>query len=141
MKYIKLVGVIGLFWSGVAIGLQAQAPFPGAVKVNGGWVPCNHKLAIDAGLGCTSQAPITTACNPYTCPDQFLPQPPRDVFEPGQLIRQPYPNFEAVVISVALDDTKTIVTARITKSNGVPRINDYIAFDAAHTQWCAGECR
>lgn len=38
----------------------AQAPFPGGVLVNGGWVPCTHPIAIDAGLGCVAGGPVTT---------------------------------------------------------------------------------
>ncbi|MGE3841184.1 MAG: hypothetical protein AB7I50_06325 [Vicinamibacterales bacterium] len=33
-------------------GAVAQAPFPGAVFVNGGWVPCDHPLALANGSGC-----------------------------------------------------------------------------------------
>ena len=104
----------------------AQAPFPGAVNVNGGWVPCNHQIAIDAGLGCTG--------NPgYDYPPDIPVQ--RDVFSPGMYLRQPYPSFRALVISVAGDNGQTIVTARITQSSGTPAIGEYIAFNAARTQW------
>lgn len=33
--------------------VSAQSPFPGGVLINGGWVPCSHPIAIDAGQGCT----------------------------------------------------------------------------------------
>lgn len=36
----------------------AQAPFPGAVQVNGGWVPCTHPTAIAAGVGCVVTPPV-----------------------------------------------------------------------------------
>jgi hypothetical protein len=57
--------------------VHAQAPFPGAVSINGGWVPCDHSLAIDAGLGC-GQAPAPTPDpppppTPLTCPEPFNP--------------------------------------------------------------------
>lgn len=42
--------IVMVAWAAVA---QAQ-PFPGAVLVGGGWVPCSHQIAIDAGLGCGS---------------------------------------------------------------------------------------
>jgi hypothetical protein len=108
--------------------LIAQAPFPGAVNVNGGWVPCNHKIAIEAGKGCSG--------NPGYDFDPS-PTPPVIVhtFTPGQYIRQPYPSFRAIVISVGSDGLRTIVTARITESFSSPAIGDYIAFDAARTQW------
>jgi hypothetical protein len=123
---------------GLTVGAQ-QAPFPGAVNVNGGWVPCDHPLAINAGLGCTAKAPLTLECNPYTCPPDTPVE--RQVFEPGQLIYQPYPNFQAIVISVSSDGPRRIVTARITQSNGTPKVNDYVAFDSARTQWCVGACK
>jgi hypothetical protein len=33
-----------------------QAPFPGAVQVDGAWVPCSHPIAIAAGQSCSPQA-------------------------------------------------------------------------------------
>jgi len=38
----------------LASAAYAQAPFPGAVKIGDGWVPCDHPLAIQAGLGCVT---------------------------------------------------------------------------------------
>lgn len=57
--------------------LQA-APFPGAVLVDGGWVPCSHPIAIERGLGCTATPqppppPQEDDClnvNPYADPDR-----------------------------------------------------------------------
>jgi hypothetical protein len=113
-------------WYGLTPINAQQAPFPGAVNVNGGWVPCNHEIAINAGKGCTG--------NPgYDYPPDIPVQ--RDVFSPGMYIRQPYPSFRALVISVASDNGRTIVTARVTESMSAPAIGDYIAFDAARTQW------
>jgi len=38
---------------------SAQAPFPGGVQINGGWVPCTHPLAVQAGLSClANQGPV-----------------------------------------------------------------------------------
>ena len=49
-----------------AVPAAAQAPFPGAVRVGDGWVPCDHPIAIRAGLGCTAKVPTlstpTRAC-------------------------------------------------------------------------------
>jgi hypothetical protein len=121
IAFVTLGAIIG------AQGLLAQnAPFPGAVNVNGGWVPCNHTIAINAGLGCSG--------NPgYDYPPDTPVQ--RDTFVPGQTIRQPYPIIRALVISVTTDENRTIVTARITRSNGLPKVDEYVAFDAARTQW------
>jgi hypothetical protein len=128
MRVIKLVAGIAIFWGAVYMGnTSAQAPFPGAVNVNGGWVPCNHKLAIEAGLSCTG--------NPgYDYPPDQPYQ--RQEFMVGQYIRQPYPSFRAIVISVGSDiGGKVVVTARVTESSGSPSAGEYIAFDAARTQW------
>src|SRR5689334_12679592 len=43
--------------AGVAPASAQGAPFPGAVNIDGGWVPCSHQLAIDRGLGCTGTTP------------------------------------------------------------------------------------
>jgi hypothetical protein len=50
----RMLLAIGLLL--LASAAHAQAPFPGAVKIGDGWVPCDHPLAIQAGLGCV-QAP------------------------------------------------------------------------------------
>lgn len=50
----RLIAVVVMLWASSA---TAQ-PFPGAVMVNGGWVPCTHQVAIDAGLGCVPTAPV-----------------------------------------------------------------------------------
>lgn len=55
LRHLCAIGVLV-----VVVGAAAAAqPFPGAVLVNGGWVPCTHQIAIDAGLGCVS-APVGT---------------------------------------------------------------------------------
>jgi hypothetical protein len=54
--------------------VHAQAPFPGAVEVNGGWVPCDHPIAIRASNGCGLQPtpptppPVPTVPTGATCP-------------------------------------------------------------------------
>ncbi len=50
-----LLGALALGPAKVA----AQAPFPGAVLVHGGWVPCTHQTAIVAGLGCVGTPAAT----------------------------------------------------------------------------------
>lgn len=57
----SLVGVVVMVgWATVA---QAQ-PFPGAVRVGDGWVPCTHPVAIQAGVGCTGEQPVTVTSAP-----------------------------------------------------------------------------
>jgi hypothetical protein len=120
----------------------AQAPFPGAVLVNGGWVPCNHDLAIAAGQGCDQApapepppAPPASTC-PKIIPNYFVlmecaARPAQPVnpwtkgtfsFEVGTLYGWTYPSKERLlVISVALDidSLRRIVTGR-RLSDGVP---------------------
>jgi hypothetical protein len=50
----------------LAAGTSAQAPFPGAVRINGDWVPCDHPMAIAAGSGCVATAGATAAPAPPT---------------------------------------------------------------------------
>lgn len=60
----SVVLAVGVWlWATVA---AAQAPFPGAVLVNGGWVPCSHPIAIAAGVGCVA----TPATAPASAPLQ-----------------------------------------------------------------------
>lgn len=75
--------ILFTFWVTFFTGatLLAQSPFPGAVLVNGGWVPCDHPLAIAAGSGCGS-TPGTVA------PPAAVAQPPvRQPAEAPALIR------------------------------------------------------
>lgn len=52
----------------LAAPAHAQAPFPGAVPLNGGWVPCSHPLAIEANLGC---APLSVISAPDPRPFEY----------------------------------------------------------------------
>lgn len=60
-KMMMTVVMVG--WAAVA---SAQ-PFPGAVRVGDGWVPCTHPVAIQAGLGCTGE-PQTVSSAPDPAP-------------------------------------------------------------------------
>jgi hypothetical protein len=61
--------------------VRAQAPFPGAVQVDGGWVPCDHPIALSAGKGCG-----VTQTTPAPPPPQQVPTdatcPPPATFNP-----------------------------------------------------------
>ncbi|MFN8059339.1 MAG: hypothetical protein U0Q12_09240 [Vicinamibacterales bacterium] len=84
----------------------AQAPFPGAVKVGDGWVPCSHPLAIQSGLGCgqsspgasvSDQFPWTGDTSPYATPtDSGLR------FELGKMYREPYGGLVRIVGTITL---------------------------------------
>lgn len=72
MHKMLTAAVVMMGWAAVA---QAQ-PFPGAVRVGDGWVPCTHPVAIQAGLGCTGEVPAVTVSSapdpaPFDAPAGF----------------------------------------------------------------------
>ena len=124
---------------GVSPALFAQAPFPGGVLVNGGWVPCTHPIATMAGLGCgtdrcltvntvtvcdsTVQALCRTPFDAYTQQDRaaacaafmdrylFVP-PDRGSFTVGARYQHPYGGV-IVVLGLAHDlKGEQVVTAQ-----------------------------
>lgn len=121
----------------LASSTYAQAPFPGAVNIAGGWVPCNHPLAVEAGLGCETQAPkpprpeCPKVISSYYVLLECAERPPLPVnpwtkgtfqFEVGTLYGWAYPSDERLlVISIALDidSLRRIVTGRRLKA-GLP---------------------
>ncbi len=101
MKRLLVACAFSLF----AAPAFAQAPFPGAVQVGGGWVPCSHPVAVQAGLGCsgtpgttpTSQFPWSGTDSPYgSGQDTGLR------FELGKVYREPYGGLMRVVGTVTL---------------------------------------
>jgi hypothetical protein len=130
----------------IAAPVAAQAPFPGGVNINGGWVPCNHSIAIAAGLGCTADTPTppaaTTKPKPPTppCPPEPLNlyqrlvcAPPRNTpenpwtkqpfsYEVGGRYRLVYPNSQRLIV-VAIDlepeTLRRIVTGRLFPGDGL----------------------
>jgi hypothetical protein len=107
----------------VAAPAAAQAPFPGAVNIDGGWVPCSHPIAIARGLGCTStpapQPPppaptqLDEDCqnlNPYAEPEKAaecarrpLPGASTPVFLVGHVYAYGYLTQKARVLGVTQD--------------------------------------
>lgn len=69
-----------------AVCAEAQ-PFPGAVLVGGGWVPCTHQAAISAGLGCVPGRTIQALTGPM---------------EVGRFYRNLADNCEIKVLAVAV---------------------------------------
>jgi hypothetical protein len=135
----------------------AQAPFPGAVQVDGGWVPCDHSIAIAAGKGCGVTTPNTPTIEPTpgTCPVYIanyyvlltcVARPPLPVnpwtggtfsFEVGQLYGWTYPSsHRLLVLSVTLDvdSLRRIVTGR-RLSNGQPIGVPVTFFEDASGGW------
>ena len=89
--------IVMVAWAAVA---QAQ-PFPGAVLVNGGWVPCTHQIAIDAGLGCVAPrvgVPVTAA------------------FEVGRFYRNPSDTctFKMLALASTYQHRRVVVVAETT---------------------------
>jgi hypothetical protein len=72
------------------VGVAAQAPFPGAVLVDGGWVPCSHPLAVAAGLGCV-QSPGPTEVTGLPCAGvpEHVAAPLAVALEVGRFYRTP----------------------------------------------------
>jgi hypothetical protein len=111
-----------------ATNANAQAPFPGAVNIDGGWVPCSHPIAIARGLGCGSTPeptppPTPEECahvNPYTQMElakRCQNQPPAPLAEPtfqiGHVYAFAYRDVQAVVIGISRDiDDVQVVTYR-----------------------------
>ena len=103
---------------------------------DGGRVPCDHPLAVSAGLGCAAPACVTfgtaTVCapclgrlDPYTEGDRavacgqyaaahaplVVPRPPT-VFEAGRIYQGPYPGQRFLVLGTTLAlDGGVVVTA------------------------------
>jgi hypothetical protein len=113
----------------------SQPPFPGAVQIDGGWVPCDHPIALAAGSGCPVAPTPPNAC-PKVIADYYVllacaPRPPLPVnpwtkgtfsFEVGTLYGWTYPSSDRLlVIGVALDidSLRRIVTGRRLKA-GLP---------------------
>lgn len=71
--------------------VHAQAPFPGAVQVNGGWVPCDHPIAISSGNGC--------GLEPQSAPPPPDPTVPTDATCPPVATFNPYTATPAEVLA------------------------------------------
>jgi hypothetical protein len=138
---MRIVVAVPCLWLLTALA-HAQAPFPGAVSVNGGWVPCDHPIAVDAGNGCGVQAPTppvppdfpTPPCpepfNPYGVTDEVLARclskPPLKnpwtgapfAFEIGEVYRDAY-DARAIVLGITTDigSPRRIITVRIIRSS------------------------
>lgn len=83
LRHLCAIGVLV-----VVVGAAAAAqPFPGAVLVNGGWVPCTHQIAIDAGLGCVAPTPTVAGV-------------PAVVFEVGRFYRTPSGQCDFKLVAV-----------------------------------------
>jgi len=96
----------------------AQAPFPGAVHVNGGWVPCDHPIATTAGKSCGTPSPSPAVAlglidcarvNAYSDPAAALscvlsrlpdPQAPLPIFQVGRRYSGPYPSQQMIVLGI-----------------------------------------
>jgi hypothetical protein len=120
----------------VASAQSSNQPFPDAVMVNGGWVPCSHQIAIDAGKGCGSTTPTPTPppdcdnVNAYVDPanatrcalnrnDVIHPAVP--VYQVGREYEYVYPNtsYRMVVIGLSRSlDGVEVVTFQWTRDAG-----------------------
>jgi hypothetical protein len=105
----RVLMVVGLL--AVAGPAWAQAPFPGAVRVGDGWVPCSHPLAIASGLGCVATDPGSTAdqfpwtggTSPFGAPGDTGLR-----FELGKSYREPYGGVMRIIGTVTLTDGRMV---------------------------------
>ena len=154
----------------VATAASAQAPFPGGVKIGDAWVPCDHPLAIQAGLGCVSapgQSPLpdaadigaagTSGCptvqpgpgwvcmngNWLPCEHPLAIQAglgcnsgygnikPTDLgtrFELGKTYESPY-GFRVTIIGTARrTDGIYVFVGEVIRSGGYPKVGDLLSF-------------
>lgn len=140
MKVIRLTLGIATFWGAVWLGTTA----------NGQTIRVDHRTRTDINFAAISPGDRvaenpnyvwghdgtswTWICvNPYACNVPIAPS--TNKFSAGQELKQPYPSYRAVVVGVAQDQGKEIVTARITRTGGWPAVGSYITFDAANTYW------
>lgn len=104
--------IVLVAWAAVA---QAQ-PFPGAVLVNGGWVPCSHQIAIDAGLGCVATAPRVGV-------------PATAAFEVGRFYRNPSNTctFKMLALASTYQHRRVVLVAETTdgRATGCPEVAYY----------------
>jgi hypothetical protein len=117
------------------------APFPGAVNIDGGWVPCSHPIAVARGLGCTAPTPAPVpvpaqsptgeapVCdpqpNPYAEPHRAAAcsawdathqtRPPLPTFGVREVYRDHYDVFRVVVLGVtsSLEGVPVVVVQRV----------------------------
>jgi hypothetical protein len=117
----------------LAVSASAQAPFPGAVQVSGGWVPCDHPVAIAAGIGCVP-APGTTASAPTSPANTVITgiYPQRSDmgtrFELGKTYESPYGFRVTIIGTVRKTDGSFVFVAEVVKSSGSPMVGEILQF-------------
>jgi hypothetical protein len=148
MRTRSLLAILFILIASVA---YAQAPFPGGVKIGDGWVPCDHPLAIAAGLGCVpapqNQSPFPggvkigdgwVPCDhPLAiqaglgCGSGYDSIPPTDLgtrFELGKTYESPY-SFRVTIIGTARKTDGTFVfVGEVIKSGGYPKVGELLSF-------------
>lgn len=113
----------------MAASASAQAPFPGAVQVNGGWVPCDHPVAIAAGLGCAAvpgmPAPAT-ATNTVVSNIYARRSDMGTRFELGKTYESPYGFRVTIIGTVRKTDGTFVFVAEVVKSSGSPAAGEIL---------------
>ena len=119
----------------VASIASAQAPFPGAVLVNGGWVPCDHPVAIAAGVGCVARTPgtttTTTTTTPEIVPSGIIVPERQDLgtrFELGKTYESPYGFRVTIIGTVRKTDGAFVFVGEVVKSGGSPAKGEIMQF-------------
>lgn len=127
-------------FASIATAQSSTAPFPGGVNINGGWIPCNHPIAINAGKGCVATTPIPPKPPTPDCPtgplnlyQRLVCDPPRTKprnpwtnetfsFEVGGRYRLPYTNptrFVVTAITLEPDTLRRIITGTRFYDDGI----------------------
>lgn len=110
MKQMLLAVGLGLVIGGAVVA--AQAPFPGAVRIGDGWVPCTHPLAVQQGLGCVTSAPGMGTSEQFPWTDGNSPYGDQTGtglrFELGKVYREPYGGVVRIIGTITLTDGKMV---------------------------------
>lgn len=125
---------------GILYGLPSNAESTKFVKLpNGGMVPCDHPLAISAGLGCSRPVTVidydcNSPINPYSEPDRAafcaartIPKPdPVKNWQIGQRYKDAYEN-KVIVIGVTRDIfDRRVVTYQYYTGSMLGLVNSFI---------------
>lgn len=142
-----------------ATAQSPTAPFPGGVNINGGWVPCDHPIAINAGKGCVANTPTPPVPPRPRTPDcptgqlnlylRLVCDPPRTKprnpwtnetfsFEVGGRYRLTYPNDERLIVtSIELEPStlRRIITGRRFPEDGLAGTNPVVFYEDNEVSW------
>jgi opacity protein-like surface antigen len=127
---MKLRLVLMLAFVLAAAAASAQ-PFPGAVLVNGGWVPCDHPIAIAAGKSRVPSPGVAPTPAPTPDPTPYGSGGHQDLgtrFELGKTYESPYGFRVTIIGTVRKTDGSYVFVGEIIRSGGFPQVGDLLNF-------------